>query len=180
MKKNALLLGIMMLITLGCRMSIEMFSPTSTPSPSKTPIPPTPTSSTSDFHIFVAISGLTNENDQLVLQSGDNNTHLFCATGCPDRSEFVQAIKGVIIVYDGFPITYDQWTATVRIVPPRRYLKGTIEGHIIYKGRSWSCINDEDIDIEQEGQFAYLVAIDPVNYDPAIYALPPFSCDEDK
>jgi hypothetical protein len=105
---------------------------------------------------------------------------LFCATGCPDRSEFVQAKKGVIIVYDGFPITYDQWTATIRIVPPRRYLKGTIEGHIIYKGRSWSCINDEDIDIEQEGQFAYLAAIDPVNYDPAIYALPPFSCDEDK
>jgi hypothetical protein len=179
-EKFALILGIMMLFTLGCDISIEMFPPTFTPSPSKTPIPPAPTLSTSDFHIFVAISGLTNENDQLVLQSGDNETHLFCATGCPDSSEFVQAVKGVIIVYDGFPITYDQWTVTIRIVPPRRYLRGTIEGHIIYKGKSWSCINYQDIEIEQEGQFAYLASIDPVNYDPSIYALPPFSCDEDK
>jgi len=179
-KKLALIFGIMMLFTLGCRLSMELFSPTFTPSPSETPIPPTPTVSTSDFHIFVAISGLTNGNDQLVLQSGDNETHLFCATGCPDSSGFVQALRGVIIVYDGFPISYDQWTVTIRIVPPRRYLRGTIEGHIIYKGRSWSCINDQDIDIEQEGQFAYLAAIDPVNYDPAIHALPPFSCHEDK
>lgn len=136
----------------------------------------TPRPSPSDVHLSVSIRGLTNKKDQVVLWSGDNETHLFCAIGCPDRSEFVQAEKSVITVYNGFPITYDQWTVTLRIVPTRLYLKGTIEAQIIYGGESWFCINQADINIKQKGQFAYVASIDPPNEASVISALYPFSC----
>ena len=164
MKKLALILGIMMFFTLGCKLLNKVFSSTFTPSPP-------------NFHLFVAISGLTNENDQLALWSGDNESHRFCSIGCPDKSKLVQVTKGVIIVQDGFPISYDQWTVFIEIASPNRYPKGTIEVHIIYKGESWSCLNDQnDLVMDYKDQNVYLIEIDPSNFDPAVHARAPFSC----
>jgi hypothetical protein len=176
--RKTILVGAMAVCMLGCSVSINWVLPSAAPSQTSitsAEIPhPDP-----DIHLSATMEGPVNEADELVLWSGDFETHLYCASGCPDRSDFVHATRNAIVVDDRFPTEYDQWTLTITIAAPGHYPEGALSGRIQYQGRIYSCINTEDLNIRDSSQFAYLASIDPMNNEPPVRALPPFSCREE-
>jgi len=111
------------------------------PVPTKTGSMPGPKPS-SGIHLSVTAKGLTSEKDQLALTSGDNETHRYCFSGCRDTSDLVEVANDKILVHEGYPITYDQWTVMLELAPDAAYARNSVEIGIVFKGESWSCIND--------------------------------------
>jgi len=132
----------------------------------------------SKTHLSVSTRGLTGKRDQLALWSGDNEPQRFCFSDCRDTSDFVQVKPDRITVQEGFPIVYDQWTVFLEIAPASVYPKNSIEIDILFKGVSWSCINDQgEMGPQSDFQIIYVASIDPLNNDPPVASMPPhFSC----